>query len=69
MQIRAIGLNRFETRKVVFNAECLFQPDVYDLIKLALVFELIWLKHKRQESTAISLEDSERISKIENHIN
>jgi hypothetical protein len=69
IEIKGVALNRFETRKVVFNAECLFKPDVVDLIKLALDFELNWLKHKRQESTAISLEDLERISKIENQIN
>jgi hypothetical protein len=69
IQIKGVALNRFETRKVVFNSECLFQPDVDDLIKLALVFELNWLKYKRQESTAICLEDLERISKIENQIN
>ena len=68
IQIKEVGLNRFETRKVVFNAECLYQEEVDNLINLALIFELNWLKYKRQESITISLEDQVRISKLENII-
>lgn len=60
------ALNRFETRKIIFDA----QKAVNDLnadkgILKAVGFELMWIKNKQNFYSAISHEDETRISVLE----
>jgi hypothetical protein len=64
-QIRKIKLDRFETRKVIFNASILDKPGlVDDALQLAIEFELLWLTNKHDYYNAISLEDQLRINML-----
>lgn len=57
-------LDRFETRKVVFQCpEAIDNPEAAFL--KAVEFELLWLKNKQNHYSAIAHEDSERIKMME----
>jgi hypothetical protein len=60
-EIRAIRLNRFETRKVVFDGSAIECNTVADGIANAVEFELHWLRNKRDYYTRIAGEDQARI--------
>ena len=45
--IKNIHLNRFETRKIVFNAEACDTEDIEEGLLRAVEFELLWLKNKK----------------------
>ena len=58
-------LDRFETRKVIFNCpEAIHNSE--DVFIKAVQFELMWLKNKRDYYSAIAREDAERIQMMEN---
>ena len=60
------ALNRFETRKVIFNAkEALQDPNADKGILKAVGFELMWIKNKQNFYSAISHEDNKRIEVLE----
>lgn len=60
------ALNRFETRKVIFNAqEALKDPNADKGILKAVGFELMWIKNKQNFYGAISNEDNKRIAVLE----
>jgi len=63
--VRAHRLDRFETRKIIFSGAALDLPDPAAGMHLAMEFELLWLKNKRDYYTAISREDTARIGMIE----
>jgi hypothetical protein len=63
-QIRAAKLNRFETRKIIFDADIL-DGDIEGALAHAIDFELAWLKNKRDYYASISREDETRIQMIE----
>jgi hypothetical protein len=64
-QVRAVRLDRFETRKVVFDAAVLDRSGAAGAIAHAVDFELAWLTNKRAYYSTIAAEDAERIKMIE----
>lgn len=61
-EVRQIRLDRFETRKVVFDGAAAEQRDFEAGIALAVGFELAWLENKRDYYRAIAEEDTARIA-------
>lgn len=58
-------LDRFETRKVIFNCpNAINNPE--DAFIKAVQFELMWLNNKRDYYSAIAREDEDRIIMMEN---
>lgn len=62
---RALRLDRFETRKVVFDASVLERGKAAAGMEIAIEFELLWLKNKRDYYRNISAEDEARIDMME----
>jgi hypothetical protein len=64
-EIRGVRLDRFETRKVIFDGAAA-ESSLFDAgIANAVAFELAWLENKRDHYRAIADEDSSRIRMIE----
>jgi len=60
------ALTRFETRKVIFNAQAMLKdPEAEAGILKAVGFELMWIKNKHNFYKAISEEDINRIKTLE----
>jgi hypothetical protein len=55
---RAHRLDRFETRKVVFDAAVVEDGRAQAGMELAIEFELLWLKNKRDFYRGIAEEDA-----------
>ena len=64
-RVRASRLDRFETRKVVFDGSVLDGDQAKAGMELAIEFELLWLKNKRDFYRAIAEEDQTRIAMME----
>ena len=61
-QLPAGALNRFETRKIIFDAQAaLKDPDAYKGILKAVGFEVLWIKNKQNFYQNISNEDNKRL--------
>lgn len=58
-------LDRFETRKVIFQCPAAINNPEAAFLK-AVEFELLWLKNKRDHYRAIAKEDEDRINMMEN---
>jgi len=61
-------LDRFETRKVVFDGAVARGAKLGAAIDSAVEFELAWLKSKRAHYRAIASEDDVRIEMIESRL-
>jgi hypothetical protein len=64
-EVRAIRLDRYETRKVIFDGDAINDAQAERGIANAADFELLWLKNKRDYYRTISLEDAKRIDMME----
>lgn len=60
-EIRKVRLDRFETRKVIFDGAAVEASAFNEGIANAVAFELAWLENKREYYGAIAAEDSARI--------
>ena len=58
---RQVRLDRFETRKVIFDVSAANAHDFADGIANAVAFELAWLENKQAYYQTISAEDQARI--------
>lgn len=64
--VREQRLDRFETRKVIFDGGVLANPASATAgMELAIQFELLWLKNKRDYYKTIAAEDEVRIAMME----
>lgn len=59
-------LDRYETRKVIFDCAKALNLRPEDGILKAVGFEILWLKNKRDYYGAVSSEDDKRIGELEN---
>jgi len=64
-EIRSVRLDRFETRKVIFDGAAAMSPSFEAGIANAVAFELAWLENKRDYYRAIADEDLSRIRMIQ----
>lgn len=64
-EFQAVRLDRFETRKVIFEGEACTRSTIEAGIANAVDFELAWLKNKRDYYERIAKEDTSRIQMME----
>jgi hypothetical protein len=64
-RFKAIHMDRFETRKVVFEGSALGAENLPEALRQAVHFELLWLLNKRDYYGLMHKEDQARIEMLE----
>lgn len=64
-QVQSVHLNRYETRKIIFEGAAIQMPEADKALVSAVEFELLWLKNKRDYYGSIFVEDDKRIDMLE----
>lgn len=67
-EIQAVRLDRFETRKVIFDGAAVTRSSIEAGIANAVEFELDWLRNKRDYYDRIAREDMARIEMMETRV-
>lgn len=67
-EFRAMRLDRFETRKIIFDGAAAERKDIEAGIANAVRFELDWLRNKHEYYAAIAKEDLDRIEMMEKRV-
>lgn len=67
-EIQAVRLDRFETRKVIFDGAAVNSATIEDGISNAVSFEFDWLLNKRDYYARIAEEDASRIEMMKKRL-
>ena len=68
-RLREVRLDRFETRKIVFDQKALEDDKVAEGLLKAVKFELLWLINKKNYYSTVGAEDDARIDMLQSRWN